>query len=59
MRVRELLNNIEMQGEYKLVYFDYDKCERIEVQETPEIHDKYIKYMYSENDIIYIEFDNE
>lgn len=57
--VGQLLNNVEMQGETKICYFDYDKCERIEVPESAEIYDKNIKYMYPENDTIYIEFDNE
>lgn len=48
-----------MQGETKLCYFDYDKCERIEVQPSADNYDKDIKYIYPENDTVYIEFDNE
>lgn len=59
LTVGELLKNVEMQGDFTLCYYNYDKYERIEVPESEEIYDKMIKYMYPENNTIYIEFDNE
>lgn len=57
MTVNELLENIEIQTEVVICYYDEDKNERIELQRCEEIGDKEIKYMYVDNDSIYIEID--
>lgn len=58
MKVYELMDSVEMQGETKFVYYDYEKYERIEITEEQAAY-KNIRYIYPENNIIYIEIDNE
>ena len=58
MTLHSLLLNIEIQSEYKVVYYDYEQEERIEVH-GEYYSDKEIKYLYVEEGILYIEIDNE
>ena len=58
MTLHSLLLNIELQSEYKVVYYDYEKEERIEVL-AEDYGDNEIKYLYVDDGIIYIEIDNE
>lgn len=58
MTLHALLLNIEIQSEYKIVYYDYEEEQRIEVP-SEHYSDKEIKYLYVEDGILYIEVDNE
>lgn len=57
MQLSELLENIEVQGEAKVVYYDEEKNERVEVTDLAEVKDSEIKYVYPESDILYIEIE--
>lgn len=59
LSVGQLLNNVDIQSEVTLCYFDYDKYERIEVKPSHKNYGKRIRNIYAEKDTIYIEFDNE
>lgn len=59
MKLYELLLNNEIQSEYKTVYYDDEKEERVEVENESEVKDNEIKYIYAENNIIYIEIEKE
>ncbi len=58
MTLHALLFNIELQSEYKVVYYDYENEDRIEVC-AEHYTDKEIKYLYVDDGILYIEIDNE
>ena len=58
MKLYELFLHIEIQCEYKVVYFDYKQEKRIEVA-VEEHTDKDIAYLYVEDGILYIEIDIE
>jgi hypothetical protein len=49
-----LQSDIDIQSQWKVVIFDYDRYERIEVDPTM-YNDHRIIYMYAEDDILYIE----
>lgn len=58
MKLWDLLNTgIDFQGDYKVVYYDYDNDKRIEVDEYDH-DDSRVLYMYPEDDTIYIEIEN-
>lgn len=61
MKLYELLENTEIQSEYKVVYVEDDACERTEITEPINedsiYYNKEINYIYAENDIIYIEIE--
>lgn len=61
MKLYELLENTEIQSEYKIVYVKEDACERTEITDpiTDDnvYYDSEINYIYAENDIIYIEIE--
>lgn len=56
MKLYELFNHVDVQSEYKIVYYDYDSEKRVEVDED-ENTDKEIDYLYVEEGILYIEID--
>ena len=58
LTTKELLDNAEFQVTIHFVYYDYGKEERIEITEK-QAEDKEIRYIYCENDEIYIEIDME
>lgn len=58
MKLYQIFLYIEIQGDYKVVYYDYEKDERIEV-DPQHYTDKEVAYMYTENNTLYIEIDNE
>ena len=58
MKVYELYCNIDIQSTIRYCYYDYDKEERIIITKK-KAWDKEIKYLYSEDDVIYIEVDME
>lgn len=55
MTVNDILDQLDIQSEYKVVYWDEDKNERVDLFGVPDALDKPILYMYSEKDIIYFE----
>ena len=56
MKLYQIFLHIEIQSEYKVVYYDYKQEKRIEVAEG-EHTDKDIAYLYVEDGILYIEID--
>ena len=50
--------NIEIQSEYKVIYYDYEKEDRV-VVDPKNYTDKDINYLYVDDGILYIEIDNE
>lgn len=58
MKLYELLDEVEIQSDMKIVYYDYDKEERIEITEK-RAKDKEIRYIYCEEDVLYIEVEKE
>lgn len=54
MTVRDLFDNVEVQSEVSIVYYDEDRNERIELQRKKAL-DKEIKFMYCENDVLFVE----
>ena len=54
MKLCDLIEAIEFQGEYKVVYFDDEKCERVEIT-YEEAADHTVQYIYPEKDCVYIE----
>lgn len=63
MKLYELLENTEIQSEYRVVYVEKDACERTEITDPITNDNIYynseINYIYAENDIIYIEVEKE
>lgn len=59
LSVGQLLNNVDIQCDVKLYYFDYKKYERIEVKPSHKNYGKRIRNIYAEENTILIEFDNE
>ena len=57
MTVQDILNQIEIQGEYVIVIYDFEKCERLKLDECPFTKSIQIRYMYVENDTIFFELD--
>lgn len=59
MYLYELLQSgIDFQSEWKVVVFNYDTYETIEV-EPAEVEDRRISYMYVQDDILYIEVESD
>lgn len=58
MIVKEIFNEIEVQSEVCIVKFDDDKNERVELERASAL-EKEIRFMYCENDILYIEVESE
>lgn len=58
MTVGEIFDNIEVQSEVCIVKFDDDKNERVELERASAL-EKEIRFMYCENDILYIEVESE
>ena len=56
MKLYQVLQDVEIQSEYKVVIYDYDKEERIEVNEE-DYADGDIDYLYVNDGILYIELD--
>lgn len=54
MTVSDLFGQVYMQGEIKVVYFEENGCERIEI-ELERAEDLEIEYMYCDDGILYIE----
>lgn len=57
MKLYEILQDNIIESEYKVVYYDEDKCKNIEVANVEDMENKYINTMYSKNDIIYVEIE--
>ena len=56
MKLYQIFLHIEIQSEYRVVYYDYKQEKRIEVAEG-EHTDKDSAYLYVEDGILYIEID--
>lgn len=63
MKLYELLENIDIQSEYKIVYYNELKEERVEATEAITddsiYYDCEVSYLYVEEDILYIEVERE
>ena len=61
MELYRLFLYVEIQSEYKVVYYDYEKEKRVVLDEEGISHytDKEIKWMYVEDGILFIEIDIE
>ena len=58
MYLYELLqSDIDFQSPWKVVEFDYDDYERVELDPS-EASDRLIRYIYCEDDYIYIEVES-
>ena len=57
MTTSEILNNIDIQVEYVLVYYDSEKEQRFKLEECPFSHSIKINYMYIENGTLFFELD--
>ena len=58
MQLYKLFLYMEIQGDFRVVYYDYTKEKRIEVN-ADDYSDKEISYLYVEDGVLYIEIDNE
>ena len=58
MKVFELLDGVEFQNEVKFVRYDYKHEVRVEITEDQAAY-RDIRYIYSENDVLFIEVDSE
>ena len=58
MKLYELFLHTEIQSDYKVVYYDYIKEKRIEVN-AEDYTNRDISYLYVDDGILYIEIDNE
>ena len=59
MYLYELLNSdIDFQSKWKVVEFDYDEYERIELNPADAMNKK-INYLYVEDDVLYIEVESD
>ncbi len=58
MKAFELLDGVEFQNEVKFVRYDYEHEVRVEITEDQAAY-RDIRYIYSENDVLFIEVDSE
>lgn len=58
MKAFELLDGVELQNEVKFVRYDYEHEVRVEITEDQAAY-RDIRYIYSENDVLFIEVDSE
>ena len=58
MKAFELLDGVEFQNEVKFVRYDYEYEVRVEITEDQAAY-RDIRYIYSENDVLFIEVDSE
>lgn len=63
MRLYELLENVDIQSEYKVVYYDETEYKRVEVTEAITDDSVYynseVNYLYVEEGVLYIEVEKE
>lgn len=55
MKAKQLLQDVEIQTEYKVVIYDEKIDARVDVTGLEAFEDREIVYMYCENDVLYIE----
>ena len=58
MLTKELYCNVDIQSTIRYCYYDYDKEERIIITKE-KAWEREIKYLYCEDDVLYIEVDME
>ena len=56
LTLRDILDAVELQGEAKYYYYDYNDDKRVELTEE-QAADHEVKYMYPENNVICFEVD--
>ena len=54
MTVSDLIEQVDVQGEVKIVYFDENSCNRLEI-DRQRSQDLEIQYMYCRKNILYID----
>ncbi len=59
MKVQELFNQVELQSEIIYCYYDYENTEERIVIDKEKAKEFEIRYIYCENNKIYIEVDIE
>ena len=59
MTVNDILNNIDIQNEYVIVYYDSEKEQRVKLEECTFSRTIEIRYMYVEKDILFFELDED
>ena len=57
MSVEEILNQIDLQSEYVIVYYDSEKQQRFKLEKCLFSKTVAIRFMYVENDILIFELD--
>ena len=56
MTVSEIMENVdEVQGEFKIVYYDEDKNERVELTEEQDPRERRVQFIYCEDNVLYFE----
>ena len=56
MNYKDLMHAlIDVQSEVRIVYYDHKRGERIDITEDPECEYREIRYIYSEENVIYFE----
>lgn len=55
MTVQDILDQIDIQCQCHVVYYDEEKNERVEILDEEKMLNSRIQYMYSEDDEIYFE----
>lgn len=59
MKIRELFNEIDLQGKIIIYYYDEFKNKLVKVKRGEATDEKNIQYMYAKNDTLYIEIEIE
>lgn len=56
MTVSEIMENVdEVQGEFKIVYYDEAKNERVELTEEQDPRERRVQFIYCEDNVLYFE----
>lgn len=58
MTIQDFIDNVEIQSEFVVCYYDYKKGVRV-IVELGQYRYEEMKYVYIEDDILYIEFEIE
>ena len=55
MKLYEILENIDIQCDYKICFYDYETEEKTIVKDEDSVYEQRVLYMYIENKEIFIE----
>ena len=60
MKLYDLLINVKIESNYKVVYYDYEaeRLAEIDPEEYEAYEDQFVFYMYVEDGILYIQIHN-